>query len=351
MSKLFSSHFNSRSDINELALQLGFSHWNVVGLKQPLSIAFYESWLKRGYHADMSYLEKHLPQKQDPQQIHPDLRSSLVFIHPYYPHPKKDSPETEMRIALYARGEDYHLWLLEKLKKMIAHLQEKHPDQVFLPATDSSPVLERDLAYQAGLGWFGKNTCLIKPKTGSLFFIAEILTSLESDSTPELIPDFCGTCTRCIDACPTGAIEEPRLLNAKKCISYLTIESQEIPALDLREKMQDWFFGCDICQTVCPWNQKVFGKNLETVPKRQVTDNRQALISELREILQLSGKQLQRKFHGSPLLRARPFGLRRNAIIVATNQNLKELSNDILFWQKDAKLKDLVDWSLKKLAD
>ena len=165
MSKLF----QSRSEIQTLALELGFSHWNIVSLKSPVSMAFYESWLARGYHADMDYLEKHLPLKQEPTKIHPDLKSSFVFIHSYNPHPEPLSEANHKRVALYAQGQDYHLWLIAKMKEMTSILQNQYPDQIFIPATDSSPVLERDLAYRAGLGWVGKNTCLIKPKTGSLF--------------------------------------------------------------------------------------------------------------------------------------------------------------------------------------
>lgn len=345
MSKLFPFH----DELNKKSIEMGFLHWNLVSLSKPLSMAFYESWLERGFHADMDYLKRHLDQKKEPKLIHPDLVSSFVFIYPYFPHPKPSS-KSHMRTALYAQGEDYHLWLPEKLRQLITFLKEKYPHEVFLPATDSSPVLERDLAYRAGLGWVGKNTCLIRPKTGSLFFIAEILTSLSSQEIPELMHDFCGTCNRCIEACPTGALEEPRVLNANKCISYLTIESQKAPPEQLRQQMGDWFFGCDLCQTVCPWNQKVFGSQLEIKPLRDIQNNRQALIKELKEILTLSGKQLQKKFLGSPLMRARPFGLRRNAIVVAANQNLPELIPDIERWKEDDKLKDLVRWAQEQLV-
>lgn len=351
MSKLFQTH----AELNVKSKELGFLHWNMVSLKQPLNLLFYENWLKQGYHGNMDYLERHLLQKRDPREIHPDLQSSFVFIHPYFPHPQKNAfSDSSKRIAMYAQGDDYHLWLQDKLKTLIEILKNQYPNHVFLPASDSSPVLERDLAYRSGLGWVGKNTCLIRPKVGSLFFIAEILTSLPCQEEAQLMHDFCGNCNRCIEACPTGALEAPRLLNANKCISYLTIESQEVPAQPLRSQIGDWFFGCDICQTVCPWNQKVFGSKMETVEKRDLTSHsekyRAELISELREILTLSGKKLQKKFFGSPLMRARPFGLRKNAIIVATNQNLTELMPDIKAWEEDEKLKELVQWSSDQLS-
>ncbi|PIS11544.1 MAG: tRNA epoxyqueuosine(34) reductase QueG, partial [Bdellovibrio sp. CG10_big_fil_rev_8_21_14_0_10_47_8] len=202
------------------------------------------------------------------------------------------------------------------------------------------------------LGWIGKNTCLIHPKKGSLFLVGEILTSLSIAPTPETMHDFCGTCTRCIDICPTSALEEPRLLNANKCISYLTIESRELPPEAIRPQIKDWFFGCDLCQTVCPWNQKLFGQNLDTRPQRTVdTDSRQELIIELREILTLSGKKLEKKYAHSPLQRAGPFGLRRNAIVVAANQNLVELIPEIREQSRHDKLQDLVDWALSQLKN
>ena len=206
--------------------------------------------------------------------------------------------------------------------------------------------------YRARLGWVGKNTCLIDPQKGSLFLLGEIVSSLPFTDPFQPLPDFCGTCTRCIDVCPTGALEAPKLMNAQKCISYLTIESRQIPPLELRSGIGDHFFGCDLCQTVCPWNQKVFSKNLEIQPLRQLAQlRREDLIHELREILNLSGKRLQKKFADSPLLRAGPFGLRRNAIVVAANQNLHELLPEIQAWKKDEKLAELVDWATLELKN
>lgn len=348
MSKLFQFH----DELSENAQALGFAQWGATSLKQPISLQFYESWLAKGYHGEMDYLQRHLEIKRDPTKIHAKLMSCLSFLHPYFPaaqpsHASKD----RKRIALYAQNEDYHLWLQSKLKDLCDFLQSKYPEEIFLPATDSSPVLERDLAYRSGLGWVGKNTCLIRPQMGSLFFLGEILTSLSFTEKAQLMHDFCGTCNRCIEVCPTGAIEEPRLLNAKKCISYLTIESQQVPEEKLRKQIGDWFFGCDLCQTVCPWNQKVFGNQLETVQQRSLAEDRQDLIRELEEILSLSGKQLQKKYFGSPLMRARPFGLRRNAIIVATNQKLTELVPKIRAWEEDEKLRELVQWSLTKISN
>ncbi len=349
-------------DLNQLvgceAEAQGFSHWGASSLQNPVSLSFYRQWIEQNYQGEMEYLKRHLPFKENPKLIDERFESALVFAHPYVPHPKPIDSSKNLRTALYAQGEDYHFWLKEKLEKIAARLRELYPDEVFICLSDSSPILERDLAYRAGLGWIGKNTCLIHPQKGSLFLLGEIVTSMKSALETKPVQDFCGTCTRCIDICPTQAIEAPRLLNAQKCISYLTIESRQIPASDLRVGIGDLFFGCDLCQTVCPWNGKAFRQDLklqsvplEQKPKRELSEAaRQDLIFELREILTLSGKALERKFQGSPLKRAGPFGLRRNAIVVATNQGLVELREEILVWRKDEKLRELAEWALKSLS-
>ncbi len=385
---------NLNGYLTQWSMNHGFSHWGASSLENPLSIEFYRQWIEQNYHGEMEYLKRHLPLKENPKLINERLESALVFAHPYVPHPRPleslepltsfspelspanpsfaDSPSTldtpassktlpasSLRKAFYAKGEDYHYWLKEKLELVASQLREQYPHEIFLCLTDSSPVLERDLAYRAGLGWVGKNTCLIHPQHGSFFLIGEIATSLRFESSLRPVHDFCGTCTRCIDVCPTKALESPRLLNAQKCISYLTIESRELPPVELRSGIGDWFFGCDLCQTVCPWNEKAFKKELqitarpqlETTQLRELSSaGREELICELREILTLSGKKIEKKFQGSPLKRAGPFGLRRNAIIVATNQALHELVPEISGWKKDEKLRELVSWSLSLLS-
>lgn len=336
--------------IDSICKQMGFSQWSATGLNSSISLEFYEQWLDQNYHGSMEYLKNHLELKKDPKLIHPRLESAFVFLHPYEPiSTPTDFPSQNLRIASYARNEDYHFWLQKKLNAVLDLLKEIFPQEIFISATDSKPVLERDLGYRSGLGWVGKNTCLINRTDGSYFLIGEILTSLKNETTVSLVPDFCGTCQKCIEICPTQALVNERLLDARKCISYWTIESQKLPPETLRPAIQDWFFGCDLCQSVCPWNQKVFGKKLETVSKRNLAATRQGLVQEIKEILSLSGKQLGKKFSGTPLVRARPFGLRRNAIIVATNHKLTELKDAISYWQKDEKLNELVLWSLRNL--
>lgn len=298
----------------------------------------------------MSYLKDHMPLKQNPTSHYKGFSSAILIALPYFPN--EDELDLSLRVAQYARSKDYHIHFKGKLESLAQVLRENYPDEEFLCFTDSAPILERDLAAQAGLGWIGKNTCLIDRKKGSLFFIGEILTSLKLEAASELVSDFCGTCTRCIDACPTEAIQSDRVLDARKCISYLNIELKSIPEESLRGKMGDWFFGCDICQTVCPWNEKALGKELmRKLSQEKVEDiNQEKLVDELRSILKLSNKQLMEHFKEFPLVRARGFGLKRNALIVTANLKLKELKEDVEFASRQwPRLKDLCNWTLECL--
>lgn len=300
----------------------------------------------------MKYLEEHAAIKESPQIKWPRAQSALVFAMPYFPHPQGNInfPLKNARVSLYAQGMDYHFWFRERMQQLCTTLKEQFPEEEFLSFTDSSPILERDLAKRAGLGWVGKNTCLIHPKKGSLFFIGEIYTSLKMNIEFEPLPDFCGTCTRCIDICPTQALIEPRKMDARKCISYLTIESRTLPPEDLREKIGDWFFGCDLCQTVCPWNQKIFKGKLSTeATLSRSEDETLNLIEDLRYILSSSGKKLEKDFWGTPLARAGSFGLKRNALIVAGNMKLQDLQKEIQNLLGHEKLGELAQWTLSKL--
>lgn len=333
--------------LDPLIKDSGFDHYGWAQLKRPFSLDIYESWIKDGLHGSMEYLKRHLPLKENPQKVLPQARSALVIATPYVPHPKAPSAITHNRTALYSQGEDYHLWFKEELEKLKVKLESEFPDEHFTCFTDSGPVLERDLAARAGLGWIGKNTCLIHTQKGSLFFLGEIYTSLEINTAEVLHPDRCGTCTRCIDVCPTKAIEEPRKLNATKCISYWTIESKAPAPENLRSQIGDWLFGCDLCQTVCPWNEKAFGPSMKTLSMPTKPNQREDLIHELRYILRTSNKELEKRWENSPLERAGGRGLKKNAVIVATNLNLSELREDIEELEQTSEhLKDLCRWAL-----
>ncbi len=337
--------------IEQQITDLGFSHYGLVPLERPLSFELYQDWINEGLHGEMQYLADHAPIKENPQRQWPRAQSALVFAMPYYPHPEaQELPLKASRISLYAQGMDYHFWFKQRMQQLCHTLKASLPDEEFIPFTDSTPVLERDLARKAALGWVGKNTCLIHPKKGSLFFIGEIYTSLKIENQLAPLPDFCGTCTRCIDVCPTQALVSPKKMDARKCISYLTIESRQIPAEELRSKIGDWLFGCDLCQTVCPWNQKVFKNQLEVRPMLTLdSDQEAALIEDLRYLLESSGKKLEKDFAGTPMARAGSFGLKRNAMIVIANKGFKELTVQVSAYLDHPKLGPLAKWTLKEL--
>ncbi len=312
--------------------------YGISRLTRPVSMDLYDQWLRENHHADMDYLVRHRDVKEDIQRWLPFARSAIVFAIDYVtkPQPENYRPEnTQLRTALYTQFApnmaDYHTELKKRLQPTLAELKARYPNHQFRFSVDSEPILERDLAARAGLGWVGKNTCVIDKNAGSLFFIAEILTSLDVETASAVSPDHCGTCTRCLEICPTGALKEPRVLDAGRCISYWTIESKKIPPLVLRKDFQDWFFGCDLCQTVCPWNGKIWGKdfmNEKTSSSKNHID-REALIIELKNILQSSNRELQRRFKDTPLARARGFGLKRNALVVIENRELHELQREV----------------------
>jgi epoxyqueuosine reductase len=335
-----------------------FSHFGWARLERPLSFSIYQDWISQGKQGDMSYLKDHAPIKEDATRKWPRARSAFVFAQGYFPHPEKaqNFPLDQARLSLYSQGADYHQWFKEKMDRICIELRSFFPDDEFFPMTDSSPVLERDLAYRAGLGWVGKNTCLIHPKKGSLFFIGEIYSSLDfSDQKAAPVPDFCGTCTRCLDICPTGALTAPRDLDARKCISYLTIESRSVAEESLRAKIGDWFFGCDLCQTICPWNQKAFKNQLTTALNLEMKpDAEKSLEEDLRYILTASGKQLTRDFAATSLSRSGSFGLKRNALFVIGNRRIKALQKEVQGLLEHDKLGELASWTiacLEKLKD
>ncbi len=348
-----------KTTLNHCLQKHQFNQIEMGPLQTPLTIDFYEKWLQANHHGSMGYLKDHFETKKNPQRLHAELRSVISISQSYFPLTNPESEKNPARVGLYAQNKDYHHWLKEKLQAVATELQELFPEEIFLTYVDSGPILERNWAYENRLGWFGKNTCLIHPEFGSLFFIAEILTSLETENKNPLepLPDFCGKCTKCIEICPTQALIEPRKMDAEKCISFLTIESKEIAPVELRPLIQDWFFGCDLCQTVCPWNEKVFRK--KQIPKqhsistsRQLglsTDERQELVLYFRWLLSASHNQIQRKYKGSPLARAGAKGLKRNALVVIANRKLIELKEDV----KNLSLPSLVelkDWTLEQMT-
>jgi epoxyqueuosine reductase len=309
-----------KQSILEEAHRLGFILAGVTTPDPTPHVKFFEDWLARGHHADMAYLaaDRARAVRADPRLLLPECQSILVLGAPYFlPSPSRRGAggEVQGRVASYALGEDYHLVLPPRLQSLIQFIETQvgHP----IPNryyTDTGPLLERDLAQRAGLGWIGKNTCLIHPQKGSYFLLAEILLGLELEPDAPFPTDHCGTCTRCIDACPTNAILPNRSLDARRCISYLTIENKgDIPA-DLRPLIGDWIFGCDICQTVCPWN-----KFSAPAGDASFQPSAGAAPTDLIATLALTPQSFNRQFKRSPIQRAKRRGLLRNASVALGN--------------------------------
>jgi epoxyqueuosine reductase len=300
--------------IRAQAYGLGFDLAGIARLGSMETAPHFEQWLERGYAGDMHYLPKWAHKRRDSRLPYEGVRSAIVVAMSY------GGREPSGPVARYARGDDYHDLLDAKLRELHAWLRAELGHDVRGRAyVDTGPLLERDLARRAGLGWFGKNTNLINPTLGSFFFLGALLVELELASDEPFESDHCGTCTRCIDACPTHAIVEPRVLDATKCISYLTIEAKgEIP-LALRESIGELIYGCDICQDVCPWNEK-FAHELKepAFAPREVLAHKDAR-QLARELLEMSQEQFSASFQGSPLKRAKLRGLKRNAAVVLGN--------------------------------
>lgn len=265
-----------------------------------------ETWLKNGFHGRMSYMENHFDKRLDPRLLVDGARSVVTLLYNYYSEQSQSDSEAP-KISMYAYGEDYHQVVKDKLKELLRFISDHIGEVNGRAFVDSAPVMDKAWAKRSGAGWIGKHTNLISKRAGSYFFIAELILDLELESDGP-VTDHCGTCTRCIDACPTEAIVAPYVVDGSKCISYLTIElkDQVIPS-EFQGKMDQWMFGCDVCQTVCPWNR--FSKqhsetrfepkgNLLGLTARDWTDLTEELFNEL--------------FKGSAVKRTKFSGLKRN---------------------------------------
>ena len=308
--------------VKEEAYRLGFS---MVGVSTPAPLPHadvFETWLQQGRHGEMTYLNTPHSRlcRACPNQILPECRSVLV-LGSLYPAPParveddlKNSP-LRGKVAAYARENDYHGILIERLESLVQFIESQvgHsiPNRWY---TDTGPILERELAQRAGLGWIGKNTCLISPDKGSYFFLAEILLGIELEPDQPFTQDRCGTCSRCLDACPTRCILPDRTIDARHCISYLTIELKGSIPPELRSQMGEWVFGCDVCQQVCPWNRFAVSEVDKAFDHHPVQPTLYLL-----DELKLSRDEFKRKYHHSPVMRAKRRGYLRNVAVALGN--------------------------------
>ncbi|UCF40134.1 MAG: tRNA epoxyqueuosine(34) reductase QueG [Gemmatimonadota bacterium] len=301
--------------VRERARALGFDTVGVADLSPVPHKAQLERWLAAGLAGTMHYMQRQASRRSEPASIVPGA-TRVVVLSRNYGRPAVPERTGAGRVARYAQGPDYHTALRSPLDQLVTYLRSLGSgDTVAKAFVDAGPVPERELAQRAGLGWIGKNTMLIDPARGSLFFLASVFTNLELAVDPPFEEDRCGSCTRCLDACPTDAFPEPRLLDSRRCISYLTIEHRGEIAPDLAPLMGDWVFGCDVCQEVCPWNVK-FATPTDDAPLRHDPD---LAFLDLDELQRLSDEEFQRRYGWTALERPGPAGMARNARIAAEN--------------------------------
>ena len=337
------------SEIKAMAESLGFSLCGITTALEMKTHSAYLSWLDRGMQAGMQYLatQYHIEIRRAPEKLYPNLKSIIVLGLPYSLHPIEALRQNETGLVCgYAAGEDYHARIPRLLSPLISFLTEIDPS---LPPprvySDSAPILERELATRAGLGWVGKNSCILSQSHGSAFLLAEIFTALQLEPDKPFVGDHCGTCTRCIEACPTHCILPGRVIDSNRCLSYQLIENKgDIPA-EIREQMGVWLFGCDICQMVCPWN---------TAPAKFKSHQNaeQFSLIEMEEILIFSQQDYTDRFKSTALARTRWRGLIRNILIRLANMksvNSVELIRRTQTNCQDPVVQATAQWALEQL--
>ncbi len=343
-------------DIKAEAENLGFFLSGVGEPGKPAHFPQFENWLGSGRQGSMDYLARpeSLAKRGNPGLVFAGVRSILslgvLYSSPLNQPGERQSAEIRGRVAAYAWGEDYHAVLPPRLDRL-AHKGEailgKRVQQ--RRYTDTGPILERDLAMSAGMGWIGKNTCLISPSSGSFFFLAELLLDVELEPDPPFPYDRCGSCRRCIDACPTACILPDRTIDATRCISYLTIENKGTIPTELRPQMGNWVFGCDVCQEVCPWNLRFAPPAGDPAFAPRPNIPHPVLQNELK----LDSPAFNQKFKDSPILRARRRGYLRNVCMALGNQpdsgNIPALA-DVLENEPEPLIRSHAAWALGRIA-
>ena len=332
-------------EIRKFAKTFGFSLTGVARIEATPEGNFYSEWLQRGYAGEMQYLERQKAARLDPQTVLPGAKSVIVCAMNYntdYPYTSND-PERAW-ISRYAWGDDYHVTLQEKLRELAQWIEANGPART-RTYVDTGPLTERVFARYAGIGWFGKNTCIINQRAGSWLFLGCVLTDLElAPDTPP--PDRCGSCTRCLDACPTDAFVAPYVLDSRKCISYTTIELRGAIPESEREGIGHHLFGCDICQDVCPWNRRA------PVTEESAFKAKEGLYwPELEGLLGFSDEQWKVAIRGTPLKRAKVRGLIRNLMAVCGNSGLRRFIPKLqrFLQHEDEHVRSHAAWAIRKL--
>jgi epoxyqueuosine reductase len=336
---------NNKFKIQELALQAGFDLFGVSKAGEAPDFSHYEEWIKRGFEGEMEYLKTRKQERSHTDHLLRGAKSIICLGLNY----NSNNLDPEIGISRYAQGEDYHLILKKMMKELWKSVEEEMDRKIRARFfVDTAPILERSFARKAGLGWIGKNTCLINEKIGSWFFLGEIVTELDLDEDQPLLPQ-CGDCQRCLDACPTGALSKDGFINASRCLSYLTIENQGPIPIEFRKNLGKRIFGCDTCQEACPYNQN-----------RQPSNNKELLIKNqlpnlsLKEFLQMDKETFSKVFKNSPIKRATFQGFQRNCMVAAGNSKDTALIPHLVKLKEkitDSMLSEHLDWAIKQLKE
>jgi epoxyqueuosine reductase len=335
--------------IKEKALEIGFDLVGISPVDRFPENQFYKEWLARGFAGEMKYMEREPQKREDIRNLLPEAKSVISCALNYntdHPYSTDETDKTKGWISRYAWGDDYHEIVQNKLSYVLDFVRELSPTELKARSyVDTGPVLDRVYGKYSGIGWFGKNTCLINQKIGSWIFIGEIITSVELDYD-SAAPDRCGTCTRCIDACPTGALLHPYVLDSRLCISYLTIELREGIPLPLREKVGNNVYGCDICQDVCPWNRKAKVSHESPLQPREGLCN-----PDLSSFAHLTEEDFRLIFKRSPVKRAKRKGFLRNVMVAMGNSGEVTFIPHIrkCLKDKDPLIRAHAAWALWKL--
>lgn len=300
--------------VKQLAREMGFESCGLArAVRLDDDAQRLENWLKQGFHGSMQYMENHFDLRIDPTRLVPGAQSVITLLYNYYP--KQEQPKTAPKVARYAWGEDYHTVIREKLHLFLSRLREQFGNVEGRGFVDSAPVLERSWAQRTGLGWIGKNGNLLNRQLGSYYFIATLITDLALAYDNAYTKDYCGTCTRCIDACPTEAILPDKQIDGSRCISYFTIELKEALLPDsAKGQWSDWIFGCDVCQEVCPWNR--FAK---PTAEPRFEPLQEILQFNLRDWQELTEESFKKIFKNSPIKRSKFSGMQRNLRAIQTS--------------------------------
>lgn len=302
--------------IRSAAQELGFPLVGITPAVSPQGITRFREWLAAGYAGEMRFLSERADAYEHPESVLAGARSLVLLAMPYDSEPPQLVGPGQGRVSRYAWGsEDYHDLIHDRLKQLAASVRHLAPHATVRGVVDTAPLLEREFAQLAGLGWIGKNTLLLNRQWGSWFFLAALLIDQLLDYDEPFVSDHCGTCTACLDACPTDAFVAPHVLDASRCISYLTIELRGPIPKELRAGMGDWVFGCDVCQDVCPWNNKAPATSETSFRPREEFNPLQ-----LTELFSLDDEGFRRQFRHTPMWRTKRRGLLRNAAIVLGNQ-------------------------------